>query len=234
MAELTVVMPVYNEEGAIAAVLGQWTATLQALGADYRIVVYNDGSKDGTAAALEAVAQGNPRIKVIDKANSGHGPTILQGYLDYCDSPWIFQVDSDGELGQEEFASLWERRENYDFLIGKRVNRKSPLIRRLMTWVSRRVVWLFFGRAVVDVNCPYRLFRPGRMQGYLRRIPPRTFAPNLIVAGLAGYLRLRVYQTEVVHTVRQTGEVSIKRWKLLRAALLSCMQTVTFRLRCCP
>jgi len=234
MVDLTVVMPVYNEEGAIAAVLGAWSAALAALHIDYQIAVYNDGSKDGTLAVLNSIALDNQRVAVVDKPNSGHGPTILQGYWDHLASPWIFQIDSDGELGPEKFAELWERRQHYDFLIGNRVQRDSPLPRKVMTWVSRYLVWLLYGRAIFDVNCPYRLFRPASVGPYLKRIPSVTFAPNLVLAGLAALLRLRVYQTEVVHTDRQTGEVSIKRWKLLKAAYTSCLQTIRFRLTLLP
>jgi len=229
MPELTVVMPVYNEEGAISSVLAEWTAELEALRIDYRIAVYNDGSKDGTLPALQAIAQKNPRIAVIDKPNSGHGPTILKGYLDHLDSSWVFQIDSDGELGPERFAELWRNREAYDFLIGNRVSRKSPLPRQITTWISRGIVWLLYGRAVYDVNCPYRLFKPSWLKEHLVRIPPDTFAPNLIISGLASQLKLRVYQTDVVHTERTTGEVSIKKWKLFKAALASCRQTILFR-----
>jgi len=230
MHELTVVMPVYNEEGAIASVLTQWTETLQRLGIDYRIAVYNDGSRDGTMSALQAVAQDNPRIVVVDKLNSGHGPTILQGYREHLDSLWIFQIDSDGELGPEKFAELWVNRESYDFLTGNRVQRVSPLARQITTWISRLLVWTLFGRAIYDVNCPYRLFRSAAVCNYIVRIPSNTFAPNLLLSGLASFLRLRVYQTDVAHTTRQTGVVSIKRWKLFKAALRSCTQTIIFRI----
>lgn len=229
MPELTVVMPVYNEEGAIASVLAQWADALQALRIDYQIAAYNDGSRDGTLAIIQAMAQQNPRITVIDKPNSGHGPTILQGYQAHRHSAWIFQIDSDGELGAEKFAELWRNREGYDFLIGHRVSRKSPLPRKITTWVSRAIVWLLYGRRVFDVNCPYRLFRPASLKHYLLQIPADTFAPNLIVAGLASVLHLRVFQTEVEHTERRSGEVSIKKWKLFKAALASCYQTILFR-----
>ncbi len=230
MPELTVVMPVYNEEGAIATVLTQWTEALQALGIDYKIAVYNDGSKDGTLSALQAIVQGNRRITVVDKTNSGHGPTILQGYRENLDSMWIFQIDSDGELGPEKFAELWMNRERYDFLIGNRVQRQSPLPRKITTWVSRVLIWTLYGHMIFDVNCPYRLFRTAALCKYLKQIPADTFAPNLLLAGLAVHFRLSVYQTDVVHTERQTGVVSIKRWKLFRVALHSCAQTIMFRI----
>jgi glycosyltransferase involved in cell wall biosynthesis len=229
VVDLTVVMPIYNEEGAISKVLRQWTKTLQFLEIDYQIVAYNDGSKDETLSVIKKVAQNNPRIIVIDKPNSGHGPTILRGYIDHLDSPWIFQVDSDGELEPGQFNVLWANRMAYDFLIGRRIQRRSPWPRKLTTWISRCLVWLLYGRSVFDVNCPYRLFRTSKLREHLQRIPSDTFAPNLIISGLASRLKLRVFQMDIVHSERKTGEVSIKKWKLLKAALRSCKQTVIFR-----
>ena len=231
MADLIVVMPAYNEEGAIAQVLTHWAETLSALDVNYLIVVYNDGSNDGTLSCLNYIAQQNPRITIVDKLNSGHGPTILKGYCDHIESPWIFQIDSDGELGPSQFGLLWEKRDEYEFLIGKRIQRRSSRLRKMLTWASRCIVWLCYGQAVFDVNCPYRLFRPAFFGEYLQQIPKNTFAPNLIISGIASHLRLRIFQANVVHTERMTGEVSIRKWKLLKAALISSIQTVLFRVR---
>ena len=89
---LCVVMPVYNECEAIGPVLEKWTAALDALGMDYVIRPYNDGSKDNSLAVMREVAARinaaafaagrSGRIEVRDKPNGGHGHTILTGYRD--------------------------------------------------------------------------------------------------------------------------------------------------------
>jgi glycosyltransferase involved in cell wall biosynthesis len=79
LMDLAVVMPVYNEEACIAGVVRSWRDLLDTLQIEYRLIVLNDGSKDGSATALAAFGD-NPRIEVVNKPNAGHGPTILFGY----------------------------------------------------------------------------------------------------------------------------------------------------------
>lgn len=120
--DLAVVIPVYNEELAIAGVLRDWSAVLDSLGMKYVIAEYNDGSQDRTKEVLaetEIALKG--KILVVNKENSGHGPTILQGYKEYAPkSDWIFQIDSDNEMQPDGFAELWRARGEYDFLLGYR------------------------------------------------------------------------------------------------------------------
>ena len=225
-------MPVFNEQAAIGNVLRKWDSALSSLGIDYCICAYNDGSKDNTLSVMHEAAQhaATGRIKVYDKPNGGHGNTILTGYraavTDGYD--WIFQVDSDDEMGPEKFAELWSRRADYDFLVGIRDGRVQALPRRIISLVSRLSVRLFYGKGVWDVNTPYRLMRVSAFKDFFREIPLSTFAPNVILSGLASRHGLRCFETLVPQHDRTTGEVSIKKWKLFKAAVRSFWQTIWF------
>jgi len=228
---LAIIMPVYNEQGAIAGVLEQWVAMLDALpDVQYQIHVYNDGSKDRTAGILDEVTSRHAgRVTVHHKVNSGHGPTILLGYRENAPNvDWLFQIDSDGEIGPEKFPGLWDQRAGFDFLIGIRRNRYSPLPRRIISLISRLTVRIFYGRGVYDVNCPFRLMRTAVASPFLPRIMADAFAPNVMLSGLACRCRWRILEVPVLFQERQTGEVSIKKWKLLKAAWKSFVQTVAF------
>lgn len=231
MQELKVIIPVYNEEGAISEVIQDWTNTLKDLNINFGIYAFNDGSKDGTLKILNELATKNPNLVVVDKPNSGHGPTILKGYKENLDVQWLFQVDSDNELKANEFEKFWKERNDYDFLIGKRIQRNSPLPRIITTGISRWVVGFFYGNRVKDVNAPFRLMRTSKFHDDVLRIPDHTFAPNLIVSGIANIRKLRIKQFDVLHHNRETGEVSIKKWKLFKAAFKSLIQTIAFRFR---
>lgn len=137
---LKVIIPVYNEEGAIAVVIDDWTQKLASLKIDFKIYIYNDGSKDDTLLILNDLAKENNHLVVVDKPNSGHGPTILKGYKENLDAEWLFQVDSDNELKATDFDKFWDIREDFDFIIGNRKQRKSPLPRIIITQISRIVV----------------------------------------------------------------------------------------------
>lgn len=230
LERLCVVMPVYNEEAAIGAVLEKWTVELDRLGIDYVIRPYNDGSKDGSLAVMREVAAKHPRIDVRDKPNGGHGNTILTGYQEAAADgfDWVFQIDSDDEMGPEKFGELWTSRENRDFLVGIRDGRRQPLARKVISFVSRLCVRLFYGKGVWDVNTPYRLMRVSSFKDFFSDIPLTTFAPNVILSGLAARHKLRLFEIRVPQHDRTTGEVSIKKWKLLKAAARSFVQTIGY------
>ena len=77
--DLAVIMPIYNEEECIADVLKSWMAVLSGLSINYLIIALNDGSTDGTKDTL-SIFLNEDRVEVVNKINSGHGPTILLGY----------------------------------------------------------------------------------------------------------------------------------------------------------
>jgi hypothetical protein len=168
--DLVLVLPVYNEEDCIVAVMREWTTMLSHLGIRYQMIVLNDGSKDRTAARL-AEFSGDSHVQVIDKANAGHGPTVLQGYRLAVDRAiWAFQCDSDNEMPADHFPELWARREHYDALFGTRTDRVQTLPRKIVSAASRMTVRILFGPGVVDVNTPYRLMRCSVLKQIIEQI----------------------------------------------------------------
>ena len=230
---LCLVMPVYNEEAAIAGVLKKWSDALMALDIDFTIRPYNDGSKDSSLKVMRDFAASHPasHIEVRDKPNGGHGNTILTGYREAAADgfDWIFQIDSDDEMGPEKFGELWSHRFDYDFLVGTRDGRVQALPRKIISFVSRCCVKVFYGRRTIwDVNTPYRLMRTSVFGPIYNLIPLSTFAPNVILSGVVSRRGIAFFETRVPQHDRTTGEVSIKKWKLLKSAVRSFCQTIKF------
>ena len=223
--ELSVIMPAYNEERSIPAVVCAWMAALDRLKIDYEFLAYDDGSVDGTGILLRELAARHPRLVVVSHANRGHGPTILSGYRD-ARGEWVFQMDSDGQVGPDAFEGLWSRRDRFDFLIGVRRTRGPAVARRVVTLASRVLVWMLFGRGISDVNSPYRLMRRSCLEAMLPAVPPNAFAPNVILSGLAARRKLRLYETGVAHVARRTGSASLAGWRLWKTALRCFAETV--------
>ncbi len=229
MKDLTVIMPVYNEEEIVSYVLRDWVDKLDDLGIDYVIRAYNDGSKDNSLSVMRECASNSPNVEIINKPNSGHGPTILRGYLE-ADSKWVFHVDSDNEMKPQYFAKLWENRKKYDFLIGVREDRKQILSRKIVSMISNNTIRMFYGKGIKDVNSPYRLMRRSKFDKINKSIPNNTFAPNVIISGMSVMYNFRIFQTNVPIKFRATGNVSIKKMKLLKVAFKSWFQTVSYRI----
>jgi len=229
--QLHVVIPVYNEAEIINVVIEDWTSVLNKLRINYKLKLYNDGSTDSTLEVLKVLKNQYPDcIELIDKKNSGHGPTILKSYRESLEAEWIFQVDSDNEIKAHYFTEFWNIKEDYDLVIGKRINRDSPLFRKVMTYVSYLVVKLFYGKGIKDVNCPYRLMRTSAFKPIFTNIPENTFAPNIIVSGMATRKKFKIKLFDIQFETRTSGESSLSANipKLLKISIDSFLEIINY------
>ncbi|MDA1043891.1 MAG: glycosyltransferase family 2 protein [Verrucomicrobia bacterium] len=235
MLDLVVVVPVFNEQGTIEKIVRAWNDELQKLNISYEIHVYDDGSSDDTDVILSRLDAEMPELVPHRGQNAGHGPTILAGYVANCDrAEWIFQVDSDDEMGPDWFYKLWNIRHDHDFVAGRRYERQSSYSRKYVSFFARAAVMSFYGPSIFDVNCPYRLMRSSEFRACFASIPKDTFAPNVIIAGYAARRNLKTVEVHVPHQSRYSGVVSIAKWGLLKGAAKSMAQTIRYRFESLP
>lgn len=229
--ELIAVMPVYNEAGCIARVVEDWLAALEGTGADFRLLVFDDGSTDSTPQVLAAFAD-HPRVELRRGPNRGHGPTLRRAYAEAAPrAQWVFQTDSDDELPASAFAGFWQRRHEAPFLLGRRSERRQGPARRLITATLSLTTGLLFGTRGVDVNCPYRLIRAGELAALLPSIPEDSFAPNAALTALAARHRIGLRSIDVPYRPRASGRPSLVRWRLWRGAARAFAQTLALAWR---
>ncbi len=225
-ADLSVIMPVYNEEASLPGCAESWIAVLDKLEIDYQLIILNDGSKDGTGAALAELDR-HPRVRGISKDNEGHGPTILAGYhLAVDNSTWVFQVDSDDEIPASAFADVWERRVGVDAVFGVRTGRDQPADRALITKVAALTTRTLFGAKATDANVPFRLMRSAALRPVIDKLPADTFAPNVVIAAVLSRDPDKFAEVPVPHHHRLVGEVSIVGLGAVKAAARSFGQTL--------
>ncbi len=229
--DLTLVMPIYNEEGCIAEVVEAWLRILERLQISFSMILLDDGSTDGTAGILQRFSS-DPRIVVIKKSNSGHGPTILLGYRLATDrSPWVFQTDSDDEIPPESLPDFWRNRDGADAILGIRTGRAQNASRRLMSRVSRVIARWLFRSTIADVNVPYRLLRSSTLKSALALIPADSFSPNILITAFFSLAGLRMRSLPVQYRNRGTGSTSLAKWRLWKGAMRAFLQLLTFRLK---
>ncbi len=224
--ELTVVMPVYNEQEALPPAVASWIATLDRVGIDYRLLLIDDGSTDGTADVLAELGE-HERVVAVSKPNQGHGPTILAGYrvaVRSCE--WVFQVDSDDEIPASAFPALWMSRQGVDAVFGVRVDRAQSPDRKLISKVAALTTKVLLRGRAADANVPFRLMRSEALRPVVDALPDDTFAPNVVIAGALSRDRAAFAELPVPFQPRQTGSVSIVGLGALKAAARSFVQTV--------
>lgn len=233
--DLVIVVPIFNEEGTLEKVLMSWADALSELNIRYGIYAYDDGSTDGTPEQLRELESRIPQLTAQSKLNSGHGPTCLQAYLEFAETAeWIFQVDSDDEMGPGWFYKLWNIRADHDFIVGRRYERESSLARKLISLSARLSVNIFYGPCIYDVNVPYRLMRSGAFLPCFKSIPDKTFAPNVLVSGYAAFHEIKTVEIHIPHQSRYSGQVSIRSWKLIKESIRASFQTLRYRFGAMP
>lgn len=217
---LSIVIPAYNEAGRIAETVHAWDEETNRLGIVREILVYDDGSTDATPVRLAVLAHEIADVRVTRHPNQGHGPTILLGYRQ-ARGEWVLQIDGDDEVGVEGFEPLWNARERYDLLIGRRIGRRLGVARRLLTLGAALAVRLSFGRGVADVNSPYRLMRRSALVALLPQLPAGMFAPNVALTGLAIRNGWRLFERPVrsrpgAHRPGASWSAAVVGWLALR------------------
>jgi glycosyltransferase involved in cell wall biosynthesis len=230
MERLAIVMPAYNEEACIEAVARKWLSVLDIVPGE--LIVVNDGSRDKTGALLDAVAKTDRRLRVVHQKNAGHGAAVRNGYETaiVAGCGWIFQTDSDDQFETKDFFTLWNLRHEAPFVLGLRAHRSDPLARKIISRIAAYWMGVLFQRIPRDANAPFRLFRADVLAKLLEAVDKTVFAPNLFLTITAKFAGIPMREVPVFHRERETGTVSIVRWKLLKVCFRSARELFHYRL----
>lgn len=216
--QLTIVIPVYNEEGCVKAVVENWIDITKKISRAYVLVV-DDGSRDATSSILDSMAENSSLVKVVHQVNGGHGRAVVNGYKQAIidGAEWIFQVDSDNQFDAADFWKLWERRQESPFILGYRKNRHDPWHRKSASKLARLLIYVLFGVKTVDPNIPFRLMRADFLATHLAKMDNNVFAPNIFLSILAKRSNIATLDIPVTHHIRETGVPSLNVSKWLSA-----------------
>ncbi|HTI93690.1 MAG TPA: glycosyltransferase family 2 protein [Puia sp.] len=228
---LAIVIPVYNEEQNLGALLRDWQNKFKTTGVSSKIILIDDGSKDNSLQLLKALQQKDPALYVQTQTNAGHGPAILKGYRLALEAEWVFQIDSDHQLDTRAFTRLWENRDQYDLLLAERTEKNASLPRRCVSVFSKAVVRLLYGSGIRDVNSPYRLMRASELRKALERIPEDSFAPNVLLTSWFIAKKKHIFTTSTELRTEGDQRRSKMNSYFLKGVVRSAIQTIQFRLK---
>lgn len=180
---LTVILPVFNEERAIAETIRGLDDCLRAAGWDYEIVVVDDCSQDRTVEVLETLAC--PALRCIRHGrNRGYGAALKTGILN-SHGPMIAITDADGTYPNRRIPELAARLENKDMVVGARTGKsvKIPLVRRPAKWLIGRLANYLSRCKIPDLNSGLRVFRRKALLEYLPILPDGfSFTTTITIA----------------------------------------------------
>ncbi len=220
MDKLYIIIPAYNEEENIDAVIDDWYPVVEQhnCSGQSRLIIIDDGSKDNTYVKLQKAAETRPLLVPVTKPNEGHGATVLYGYH-YAlenEADYIFQTDSDGQTLPEEFEPFWQLRKDWDMVIGWRRGRQDGASRVFVTKTLKVVIKACFGVSVPDANTPYRLMKAGTMRQYLDLIPDSFNLSNVLLTVIYYKKGCRVKYIPISFRPRQGGVNSINMKKIFK------------------
>jgi glycosyltransferase involved in cell wall biosynthesis len=156
---ISVFFPCYNEQASVARVAQQAVRVLEGLGADYEVIIVDDGSADETGRIADEIATDNDRIRVIHhEHNLGYGAALQSGFR-AARKELVFYTDGDGQFDVNEMPALLPLMDDYDIVSCYRMNRQDNVIRKINGWLWTKVTGLVFSLKVRDVDCAFKLYR---------------------------------------------------------------------------
>lgn len=220
---LSVVMPAYNEEDSIASAIAEVTTECLDLVPGAELVVVDDGSRDRTGAIVGEIAARDPRVRLVQQRNRGHGPALVAG-VKQAQGAWLLLVDSDRQIPLDVFRSVWSRRRGRDAVLGRRTQRVDSPVRRFVTTALRTVLRVALGARLNDANAPFKLLSRPVWEDCRRFIADDCLIPSVFLAVCIQRHGWRYSTVPVSHRPRAGGTGSLLGWKLLRFCLRACVQ----------
>jgi len=223
--QVSVVLPVFNEEGNLHRLMEELLPAVRGLGRSFEILFVNDGSRDRSAEILKELAAAHPEV-VVWNLDRNHGlSSALDAGFRSARGEFIVTLDADLQNDPADIPRLFVLLEEHDMVCGWRRVRHDPWVKRASSriangWRNRRT-----GESVHDITCPLKVFRAS----IVPHLPPydgmHRFYPTL--ARMAGF---RVVEVPVAHRERAAGTSKYGVWNRLWKGL-SDLRTVRWMQR---
>jgi dolichyl-phosphate beta-glucosyltransferase len=213
---ISVVVPAYNEETAIAATVGALRDWLEAHGEPWEILVVDNASEDRTAEVVAELADGVHVRLLRNEQNRGKGHSMRRGMLEAAHGLRL-HCDADCASSLPSLPRMLELVQDHDVVVGSRlaegaqVGRRQPLRRRIAGRSFQQLCRLVLREPTTDLYCGFKLWRSGAaVDAYSRtRLEGWTFdAEVLAMARALGY---SIRETGIVWTDREDSRVRMGR-----------------------
>jgi undecaprenyl-phosphate 4-deoxy-4-formamido-L-arabinose transferase len=212
--DVSVVVTLFNEAATVEELHRRAIATLEALGRPFELVFVDDGSTDGTFAALERLHRGDPRVRAVRlKRNFGQHPAMHAGIV-RAQGDVVVTMDGDLQNPPEDIPRLLDAVDaGYDVASGRRVVREDTWGRTLPSRLINGMLRRFTGVPIADFGCAFNAYRRDALEPMLGAIGRQKFTKALVLSAGAS-----VVEVDVGHAPRQ-GASRYSPLRLTRVAL---------------
>ena len=201
--EVSVFLPVYNEEPNLLPLHAKLNDALKTLGRSAEIIYVDDGSNDGSLKILRQIAELDPRVRVVAlRRNYGQTAAMAAG-IDAARGKVLIPMDADLQNDPADIRRLLEKLdEGYDVVSGWRKNRKDKMVtRKIPSMIANRLISWIGGVPLHDYGCSLKAYRRESLQDVRLYGEMHRFIP--IYAAWAG---ARVTEIPVEHHARTMGK----------------------------
>ena len=201
--DLSVVVPLYNEEESLRPLHEAITRAVEPLGIPYEIVFIDDGSRDATAAIATEIARHDPHVCLVRfRRNYGQTPAMAAG-IEQARGEVIVTMDGDLQNDPADIAALLAKiDEGYDIAVGWRYDRQDKLIsRKIPSKIANMLIAKATGVPIKDNGCSLKAYRAS----LIKKIPLYSEMHRFIPA-MASIAGPKIAEIKVRHHARQFGQ----------------------------
>ena len=198
---ISVVVPVCDEEASVEPLFDELRAALDELGREWEVLFVDDGSADGTFAALTGLHAREPAVRIVRlRRNFGKASALAAGFAE-ATGDVVVTIDGDGQDDPAEIGRLLAKLdEGFDLVSGWKTRRRDPWRRRIVSRVFNSVTGRVSGLRLHDLNCGLKAYRAEVLRGLRLYGELHRFIPVL-----AHYRGFRVAELPVAHRPREHG-----------------------------
>ncbi|MGH7397952.1 MAG: glycosyltransferase family 2 protein [Candidatus Rokuibacteriota bacterium] len=203
LLDLSIVVPVYNEEGSLPLLWPEIREVLEPTGLRYEVIFVDDGSRDRSAEIVRAFRERDGRVRLLRlKTNAGETAATDAG-LKAVRGRLVVVMDADLQNDPHDIPAMLERLAQWDAVTGWRVNRAAgdSWVRRVSSRIANRVRNRLSEESIQDSGCTFRAFRRECLRDLVLYEGFHRFIPSLL--RLRGF---RVLEIPVNHRPRRFGQ----------------------------
>lgn len=201
---ISVIIPVYNEVESVNPLVDRLAPVLAAMGGRYEVIFINDGSTDGTGAALDEIQRRLPGIvKVIHfRTNCGKADALQAGFSESNGDIFVM-MDGDLQDQPEEIPALLlaMKEKNLDMITGWKLDRRDPISKTFPSRFFNKILNRLSGLDIHDFNCGLKAFRRECAQSF--KLYGQLHRFILVLAAHNGF---KVGEVPVKHAARAFGQ----------------------------
>ena len=213
--ELSILIPAYNEDACLGALIRETACVLHGLGRSFEILVVDDGSTDWTPRLLNDLRAEVSELRAVRLvANSGQSAALLAGFR-AARGKMLATLDADGQNDPSDIPALIAKLDSCDLCCGYRASRQDSWSKRIGSRLANAVRNRILRENIRDTGCTLKAFRAE----WARELPMQFRGMHRFIPALLAMAGARIAEIPVHHRPRAAGESKYTNWGRLKETL---------------